>query len=310
MDAVNCCVDLKSLSNYLGFAPQHLFYLVEAPDRFYSSFQIPKKSNPLQYRQIDIPYSELKGVQRSINQKILNGVELDPSVYSYRVGKSILSAAGQFCPGRAVLKLDIADFFPTISFRRVFGLFRSYGFNDNVCYILSRLCTFNNRIAQGAPTSPMISNLILKSFDKNMRSLSLSWEMKYLRYSDDLFFHHEKNFNHRRLAELVEKTVNASGFMLNSEKTRYYAKGKPRITLGLLTNSLTPRIPGPQRRKYRSLFFKASRNFTWAYQNEAQLRGILEWYKSVYGRNDTYSNYKVIYDNINRLQFHDSYRSQ
>lgn len=310
MSAAEECKDLVSLAKYLGFAPQHIFYLVENPNRFYIRIQIPKNSKPDKFRDIDIPTSELKGVQRAIYKKVLSGVIISPSVHSYVNGKSIITAAQKFCPGRAVLKLDIEDFFPSISFVRVLGLFRALGFNETSAYIFTKLTTLDNRLAQGAPTSPALSNLIFRGLDKRLEALVTEWEMQYVRYSDDLFFHKEKNFNHPRLAVIASTIVDNSGFSINKEKTKYHPKGLPRVTLGLLTHGERPRIPGVQRRRYRSLFFKASRDIHWAHLNRDHLRGVLEWYKCVHGKDEVYNQYRAIMDNVSRLKLHDIYQSR
>lgn len=309
MSAAGECTDLVSLARFLGFAPQHIFYLVENPDRFYVRIEIPKKSIPDAVRELDIPILELKGVQRTIHKKILSGISVSSNVHSYVHGKSVLSAANAFCPGRAVLKLDIQDFFPSISFKRVFGLFRSLGFNEPSAFILTRLTTLGDRLAQGAPTSPMLSNLIVRGLDRRLEGLVDKWEMGYIRYSDDLFFYNDKNFNHTRLATLAINQIENSGFAANLNKTKYHPKGLPRVILGLLTHGDRPRIPGPQRHKYRSLFFKASRDIHWAHLNRDHLRGIIEWYKCVHGKDEQYSQYRAILDNVSQLRLHDTYKS-
>jgi RNA-directed DNA polymerase len=310
MGAADDCKDLASIAEYLGFAPQHIFYLVENPQRCYISIKIPKNSDPTKFRKLDIPISELKGVQRAINKKILSQLPVDECVYSYVSARSILTAARQFCPGRAVLKVDIQDFFPSITFRRVLGLFGSMGFSKAVSFILARLTTFEERLAQGAPTSPFISNLIMRGIDLRLKGLAATWELQYLRYSDDMFFYKEKNFNHPKLTKYISQIIKNGNFMTNEEKTKYHPKGLPRTTLGLLTHGEQPKIPGSQRRIYRSMFFKASRNIHWAHENRERLRGIIEWYKCVYGRDDTYLQYRAILDNEARLRIHDSYRSK
>jgi RNA-directed DNA polymerase len=310
MNAAEECIDLESISRFLGFAPQHIFYLVENPECFYVKAEIPKNSDKTLMRVLDIPTLELKGVQKAILKNIISSEPISDNVHSYVKGKSILSATKLFCPGRAVLKIDIKDFFPSITFRRIFGLFNSLGFNDTSAFILTRLTTYNNHLAQGAPTSPTLSNLIFRKLDARLEKLVESWEMKYVRYSDDLFFHHEKNFNHERLSELVNAIIDHNGFEANVSKQNYHPKGKPRITLGLLTHGEKPRIPGPERKRYRALFFQASRDVHWAHENQERLKGLLEWYKCVHGKDDNYSQYNAILNNIAKLRFHDTYRSR
>ena len=309
MSAAGECTNLVTTARFLGFSPQHIYSIVDNPDRFYTSIQIPKKSNPLAIRNIDIPNLELKGLQRSIYQKVISSEDIHECVHSYVHGRSILTAARALCPGRAVLKMDIKDFFPSITYPRVFGLFRSMSFNDSVSFLLSRLVTKGGCLAQGAPTSPGISNLIMRDLDRRLSALSESWEIKYLRYSDDLFLHKEKNFNYERLSEIVAELLEFGGFSVNVEKTRYHPRSEPRVTLGLLTHCDNPRIPGKQRHIYRSMFFKASRDIPWALENMPKLRGILEWYKCVYGKCDVYYQYKAALDSVSRLRFHQPYKS-
>ncbi|URQ74639.1 MAG: reverse transcriptase family protein [Candidatus Ochrobactrum gambitense] len=304
------CVDLETTSQFLGFAPQRLFYLASSSSTLYRTIEIPKRSNPEKLRKIDIPISELKGVQRVISKKIFLGASVNSSVFSYVSGRSVVDAAQKFCPGHAVLKIDIENFFPSIMFGRVYGLFKSLGFNNPVSFMLTRLTTKDGRLTQGAPTSPTISNLILRNLDQQMNALTNAWEMGYLRYSDDLFFYKNKNFNHPRLTELVGKIVEGNGFKVNDSKTRYHAKGVPRITLGLLTHGDTPRMPGRQKRNYRAAFYRASRDVHWAYKNAALLKGMLEWYRCIYGKDDSYYQYKSSIQNINRLHIHDTYVSK
>lgn len=116
MSAADDCKDLVSVAEFLGFAPQHIFYLVEHPERFYVRIKIPKNSDPTKFRELDIPISELKGVQRTIHKRILSEYLVDNCVHSYVATRSILTATKEFCPGRAVLKVDIENFFPSITF--------------------------------------------------------------------------------------------------------------------------------------------------------------------------------------------------
>lgn len=300
---------LNEISSLLGFAPQHIFALVANSDNEYINIQIPKSSNPAFFRDIDIPTTSLKGVQKQILKKILSPISINENVYSYVKSRSVVEAAQHLCGDKAVLKIDIKDFFPSISYRRVFGLFKSLGFDDDSCFILTKLTTYKDRIAQGAPTSPAISNIILRKLDASLILLSNKWEMGYLRYSDDLFFYHGKNFNHPELCAIVRSQIEYNGFIANEDKTKYYPRGTPRKTLGLLTHRARPAMPGATRRKIRHNFFKGSRNIGWGQENLAYLKGVLQWYKCVYGKNENYLEYSSILATIERIKIHVSYQS-
>ncbi|MCV9910107.1 reverse transcriptase family protein [Brucella sp. HL-2] len=302
--------DLVSLASFLGFAPQHIYYLVENADSLYTTIEIPKNSDKNQKRTISIPFNDLKGIQRTINKKILKEFPVSLYTHSYVSGRSIITATNELCGGKSVLKMDIKDFFPSITIRRVIGLFESLGFNKKCSYILGKLCTKDGILAQGSPSSPAISNLILYKLDEKLVKFSNSWEIGYVRYSDDLFFHHNKNFNHPKFSKIVEEIVSHSDFTINKLKTAYHPCNKPRITLGLLTHGDRPKIPGKSRKEHRAMFYKASTNLHWAQEKKDTLKGIIEWHRIVNGKDETYLSYMKIYRNIDLIKMHLEYRSE
>lgn len=299
---------IVNLAHLLGFAPQHIYYVVKNADGFYRTITIPKKRGGS--RTIDMPLSELKGIQKQIDVCLLKDIKINNCVHSYVRGRSVITAARLLCGNRAILAMDIKDFFHSISARRIFGLFKSLGHDNKESYILTKLTTKDNRLGQGSPCSPAISNLILRNFDENILKILEKWEMDYVRYSDNLFFIHRKNFNHERLRVIVSNMLIEHGFEVNTEKTTYHPRGHPRITLGLLSHGENLALPGPVRKKYRALFHKASTNIAWGQYNREKLKGIMEWYKAVYGKDDTYRYYNKIYKNIIHLKIHKEYRSE
>jgi RNA-directed DNA polymerase len=297
--------DLVSLSKFLGFAPQHLFYVVELADKMYFQFKIEKASGGK--RTIHAPRTELKGVQRAILKKILENVSCNDACFAYVRGRNVVQAARKISGHKAVLRLDVKNFFPTITQKRVFGLFKSQGFNSTVSFILSKLCTRNGELCQGAPTSPSISNLIFRNADEQLTSLATTFKLEYIRYSDDMFFFADRNFRYPRIAEVVEKIVKANGFELNAKKTKFHRRGSPRFTLGLQTSGRDPRFSRFQKRLYRAAFFKASSNLKWGHQNVQRLVGMAQWYKAIYGPDELYQDYTRIIGNVLNMKIHDVY---
>jgi RNA-directed DNA polymerase len=167
--------DLVTLSALLGFAPQHLFYVVELADKMYFEFEIEKANGGR--RKILAPRSDLKGIQRSVLEKILGEFPISDTCYAYVKGRSVVEAARRLSGHQAVLHLDIKDFFPSITARRVFGLFQSHGFNAKISYILTKICTCNDILCQGAPTSPYISNLIFRNADRQLLKLAAAFKV-------------------------------------------------------------------------------------------------------------------------------------
>jgi RNA-directed DNA polymerase len=297
--------NLATLSEFLGFAPQHLFYVIELADRMYFEFEIDKADGGK--RKIAAPRTELKGIQRAILSKVLEKIPFSDYCYAYVPGRSAIEAATRISGHKAVLHLDISDFFPTITRRRVFGLFASRGFNTSVSFMLAKLCTYRNHLCQGAPTSPCISNLIFYRADQQLRSLANTFKLEYIRYSDDIFIFAEQNFRYKRVAEIASKILKENGFKLNAAKTKYHRRNAPRYTLGLQTVGPTPRLARSSRRLYRSAFFKASRNLKWGQENESRLLGMASWYKAVHGNNQTYKDFIRILKNVQGIKFHEPY---
>jgi RNA-directed DNA polymerase len=308
MKAVHCS-GLEELSAFLGFAPQHLYYLVKHGDQLYVPIRIPKRSDKTSYREIFIPSRELKGVQRAILDHILSAFPTSQNCYSYVKGQSVVDLCNKLCGKKSILEIDIKDFFPSIKFYRVFGLLRSFGFNKECSYIISKLCTCNGSLCQGAPTSPYISNLIMNQPDAIIHKAAIKWNVNYYRYSDNFFFCSPSSFNYKKLSQVMEEILVGSGFALNKDKTRFHRSGKPRITLGLLTHGARPQMRRKIKRQYRAIFFKASRDINWAQQNQNLLYGMLNWHMSVYGRDDNFQSYQSTLDSIKRLKLHDTYQS-
>jgi len=125
MNAAAHCQDLKSMARFLGFAPQNLFYLIAQRDKLYQAAKIKKKTDENKFREIFIPCSELKGVQRQILDSILCKHEPSQFAYAYVKGRSLTMAAKKLVGQQSVLKIDLKDFFPSIKENRIFGLFRS-----------------------------------------------------------------------------------------------------------------------------------------------------------------------------------------
>lgn len=300
---------LNDLCDHLGYSAPHLFSLVKYPNNLYRSALIPKRSGS-GYRELKIPISELKGIQRTILSTILETHPPSQAAYAYVRERGVVAAGHKLTGPGGLLAMDIDNFFPTITAKRVSGLFRSFGYNDSVTKILTDLCTFNGTLPQGAPTSPAISNLILRKFDAEVLLVSEVWELIFVRYADDLFFKHKRNFNKIEFSNIISGLLNNNGFSANIDKTRYYANGYPARVLGLLVDTEKLRLSKSSRRKMRSQFYRASKNLAWGRANIQVLEGQLQWHKAVYGRDHLFEEYKSIIGNIKVLRLHDSYRTE
>lgn len=185
--------------------------------------------------------------------------------------------------------------------------FESIGYNSKVAHILSRLCTLNGALCQGAPTSPYLSNLVLRKTDRQMHSLANSFKLSYVRYSDDIFLFANRNFNHARVSQIASNILTENGFQIHPDKTCFHRRGSPRFTLGLQTSGKKPELSRAAKRNFRAAFFKASKDLKWGANNLDYLSGMAEWHKCIYGFDEKYRDYIRTIRNVRNIRFHEVY---
>ena len=136
--------------------------------------------------------------------------------------------------------MDIKDFFPSINKKRVISVFNYFGYPHDISYALASLCCLNDSLPQGAPTSPMLSNIISKRLDKRLEALSIKLEMSYTRYVDDI------SFSGRRIPPVIinyiYKTIQEEGFQLNQSKTKLINRNRKKIITGISIQDGTTKI--------------------------------------------------------------------
>ncbi len=237
----------------------------------YHRYTIPKATGGL--REICAPKSQLRWVQRKILDEILNKVPTHDAAHGFVRGRSTVTNAAVHQHAQVIVKFDLSDFFPTMTFFRVLGLFTSLGYHAGnarfatsgnsrrVAPVLARLCCHTPqaanwreaRLPQGAPTSPAISNLICRTLDARLQGLATRCQGRYTRYADDLTF----SFTHQdvdlgRLRWWVDQICHQEGFLVNQQKFRVIRAHQRQMVTGIVVND-TLRIPRPERRRFRAI---------------------------------------------------------
>lgn len=232
--------------------------IIASPPSFYREFKIPKRSGGA--RIISSPYPSLSYIQDNIFKNLLYSAECNLSAYAYIKGKSAIDHARVHINGKELLKLDIKDFFPSISRQMVFEALEREGIESSSCYHISNLCTLNNELPQGACTSPILSNLVFNPIDIRLSALAKSLRIDYSRYADDLAF--SGSFIPRDLASLVGKILLEHGFLLNEKKTQLKLDGRKKIVTGVSISSGELKAPKVFKRKLRAQIYELERNIT------------------------------------------------
>lgn len=250
----------------------------------YSVFRIRKHSGG--YRFIHSPHPNLKRVQSFINKYILSKIEPHTSCFSYHKNGGILKCAQQHTQAKILFKYDLKDFFFCINEVKVFYLFNKLGYTPKLSFQMARLCTITKIkdykryikkysvneqhielgvLPQGAPTSPMLSNILTKPLDEKLTEISISENLVYTRYADDIIFSSYENLSSKKIMEInskVKKAIQSEYFILNKKKVSICKQGARKIVLGLLVHDEKPKLSRQKRKKIDS-FLYAIEKFGW-----------------------------------------------
>lgn len=200
-------------------------------------------------REVIQPSYKLKQIQKWILKKILMSIDIPTCVHGFLKGKSILTNAQVHIYDEPywVYCVDIKDFFPSIKIDKVKNIFIHLGYSVGVSNILSELCTIDGKLAQGFPTSPMISNVVFKSIDEDILNITKKIGFKYSRYADDLSFSGLEKSNYKnkiiKLKNSLDFILNKNSFSINESKTRIMKSKHTKKITGLIVSESGVKVP-------------------------------------------------------------------
>jgi len=247
--------DLKRLNARVGSG--------DGPVSHYHYRVLAKKSGNI--RLIEAPKQKLKELQRVILSELLEKVPVHEAAHGFLKGRSIKTFAAPHVGRQVLLRMDLSDFFPSISGARVQALFRTAGYPDAVADLLGGICTNAaprrmwktigkrldtlkmaearalyafRHLPQGAPTSPALANLCAYRVDCRLGGLAEAAGAAYTRYADDLAFSGgpELERSIERFALRVAAILMEEGFNVHHRKTRVMRQGVRQHLAGLVTN--------------------------------------------------------------------------
>lgn len=251
---------LGSLSEILELPVADILRLPSDPRVTYRPFTIKKRRGG--ERSISAPSGYLKKLQRSLLHNYLHSLPIHPLAYAYRRGNSIASHAKQHLNQQIVLSVDLADFFLNTTTRRVRHFYAAHGWQDETLRVLVRLSTFRGGLPQGAPTSPVLSNLVNFDMDTAMHELAMINGAQYSRYADDLAFSWASRHSEpKSFRSSVENIFERYGYQVQAEKgwKQQRASETPELTgIAIDANRLLPRKEvRRERRRLRWKLFKS-----------------------------------------------------
>ena len=208
-------------------------------------------------------FDTLKEIQHQILTTILDNIPPHSSAHGFLKGRSIRTFVTPHVGQGIVLRMDLSDFFPSITAARIQTVFRTMGYPEAVADLLGCLCTTatprgvwagieaqpqmlqdakalhtQSHLPQGAPTSPSLANLCCYNVDCRLNGLANAAGAKYTRYADDLAFSVGSDVEHdpQRFATHVAAILNEEGFAVNHRKTRIMRQGVQQHLAGLVAN--------------------------------------------------------------------------
>lgn len=228
-----------------------LYHLSNHPESHYSVRHIRGKNGKC--RTLHVPDRLLCTVQRRILRNVLDSQSAASCAFAYEKGKTLLDNALPHVGKGTILKLDIQDFFNNITYISVYQhAFPAELFPPPIRALLTSLCCYKDVLPQGAPTSPKISNLVMKPFDCYMADWCTEHGITYTRYCDDMTF--SGDFCVKEVLHKAQSFLLRMGFSLNRKKTNIQTCGHRQRVTGLVVNQ-TVHPPREYRRSLRQEWY-------------------------------------------------------
>ena len=279
--------------------------------RNYRYAAVPRRSGLP--RLIEAPKMRLKEVQHWILREVLNHVPVHAAAQGFTRGRSVIDHARLHTGRRVLLRLDLADFFASVSAGRVFGIFQTLGYHSDVAHTLTGLTTnavpghvwnvvraassapvpatfhlgralATPHLPQGAPTSPALANLAAFRLDRRLAGLAAAAGLRYSRYADDLAFSGSRlPRGGRDLEALVATIVRDEGFALNAGKSVLRTRAARQTVCGIVVNA-TPNVSRAEYDRLKAILHNAARDGAAAQGltgRAAELQGRIAWVASL-----------------------------
>lgn len=229
-----------------------LYALSNHTSKHYYSRTIPKANGAS--RQLMVPDVLLKGIQRRILHNCLDNMPISVCATAYHPGANVRSNAAAHVGQAQVLSLDIRNFFASIDFAMVYRwAFPGVYYPPELRGLLTSLCCYKGYLPQGAPTSPAISNLVMREFDEALRQWCVKRGITYSRYCDDMTF--SGDFAPWEVTRMVQGQLYHLGMVLNDQKTSIVSHSQRQLVTGVVVNDKVQTTKAYRRKLRQTLYF-------------------------------------------------------
>ena len=247
--------------------------------KYYNEFTIKKRNG--KDRHILSPYTELKKIQLNILNDLLYDKRQSPYAKAYIKEVGLVDNAKTHIGYKYIVKLDISNFFENVSYVDVYNIFKEYGFSNRICGLLAHLTTYDDYLPQGAPTSPCLSNLVLRDFDYKVGRWCKDKNINYTRYSDDMTF--SMNEYNKDLIRFIRISLYKCGLELNNDKICLIGNSKQQKVTGIVVNNKI-QVDSNYRKRIRQELYYINKFGVDNHIKRIKITDKEKYLKSLYGR--------------------------
>ncbi|MDF3130486.1 reverse transcriptase family protein [Kiritimatiellaeota bacterium B1221] len=220
---------LEQLSPKLGVGLDKLGEITQKAPTSYRVHKEKKKSGG--FRNIEAPNDDLKKVQRNILKHVFNKVQIDPAFYGV-TGTCMVDAIRMHCQKPLIISMDVQNFFPSVTREEIRHALLTRGMSKEVVKVIARLTTYQNRLPQGAPTSPILAALVLQPKVREiLNMLDPFGAVNVSVYVDDITISGPQGL--KRFIKPITNMIEDGPFSVHPGKTKKMYPQDPPVVLGV-----------------------------------------------------------------------------
>lgn len=248
---------LADLADYTHLSKKILYKLSKNNSFYYVKMDIPKKSGGA--RRIYSPSFEMKSVQAWILRNIVDRLYVSQYATAFQLKRNIIYNLERHRNNRFFFCLDIENFFPSISYARIYTIFSALGYSKFIAHIFTSLCTCDGLLPQGAVTSPALSNIVCGRMDSRISGYVGLRNIAYSRYADDMTFSSMDPQQLVGISKFIRQIIQEEGFIINENKTRVMGPKVRRHVTGFIVGDGQIGIGRYRKRLLRSAIYSFKR---------------------------------------------------
>lgn len=299
-DTFSNLVSRYDVANILEIKEASLRYFLygKKPENMYEEFQIPKRQGG--ERKIAAPNRELRNIQRKLLAVLTEVYTPKVCAYGFIKAKNIKENADNHIKCSQILNIDLKNYFEQINFGRVRGMFiaKPYSIGTEAATVLAQIVCYKGKLPQGAPTSPIIANMVCAPMDNHFMKLARNEHITYTRYADDITFSSNHKFSkcvvlndseNVIIGQSIIDILTEDGFEMNEKKIHLRNKGRRQEVTGLIVNKKV---------NVRREYVREVRAILHNYEQNGAEDAVVEYFKK-YKSDEEYKNVQRIMDSEN-----------